>query len=754
MPTHLNSPFPLAKLCIAVSMICTANLAYANDSASNKTADGVETIEVKGFARDYIANEGQNSAVGLDLSLLETPAAISVITQDLLMDQQVNNVDDALRNVAGVTKFKTGNGGEEKFSIRGFDASQSLYKDGARINNALNVSNIPSTETANIERIEVLKGPSALLYGQGEPGGIINYITKQPAFIESGSIEIIGGSDSFIKAEFDYTNAIADSETFAFRILGAYETADSFRDVEERDRLLLNPTLLYQASEDLKVVLGYEFIDDDYTNTRGQALELLNPTTAPSEHTYEYTDRIQNDMFFGVPNWNNQTVASAKRAYALAEYFINDNWSISANYSNTKSEKDNHDSSPGPLIAGSDIVNIRPRFSVGEGESEHLKLQSISEFTDGFEFDHQLLVSANWESRFSESIGYRNDRNVSFNVVTREYSSELAAEDASNPNFFDLGPNLGFAMTPRAPRVNDDVEEYGINILDYVSFNDQWSLLLGGRYSEYDDVLGDRSDNDFSVRTGVVFQPQEHQSIYVSYSEGYTPSTGLLGIDDRTVDPETSVSYELGFKQAMFDEQLIVTATVYHVELNDVPYIVNPFDENGNETLPDDIRYDNLGGVESQGLELELAGQLTDNWRVQGGYAYVDNAITTPGEGMWGSIYEAGNVFPGISEHSFNLFSFYEIAFAGGELGLGGGLFYSGDVFISTENRNKYDGWTSIELAAYYKKDNWKAQINVRNTGDADYRLAQYGTTTDSFAAVRVGTAAPRTIFASIAYEF
>ena len=123
----------------------------------------LEEVVVTAHQREYRLDSAR-SALGFDLKLIETPAAISVITEDLLKDQQVNNVDDALRNVAGVNKFKTGNGGEEKFSIRGFDASQSIYKDGARINNPLNASNIPSTESANIDRIEVLKGSSALLY--------------------------------------------------------------------------------------------------------------------------------------------------------------------------------------------------------------------------------------------------------------------------------------------------------------------------------------------------------------------------------------------------------------------------------------------------------------------------------------------------------------------------------------------------------------------------------------------------------------
>jgi TonB-dependent siderophore receptor len=746
----------LSKLSYSITcalLLAVTNNVFAEETAI-KEADDIETIEVKGFKRDYIANKGQTSAVGLDLSLLETPAAISVISQDILTDQQVNNVDDALRNVAGVTKFKTGNGGEEKFSIRGFDASQSLYKDGARINNALNVSNIPSTETANIERIEVLKGPSALLYGQGEPGGIINYITKRPQFAEYGSMELIVGSYDFYKAEFDYTNALLRSDSLAFRVVGSYEDSDSFRAEVERKRLLLNPTLMYKPNEDLALTLGYEFIDDDYTNERGQVLDLLNPAAAMNEWQFAYTDRINPEQFFGIPGWNKQTTAQSNRLYLLADYYLSDNWQLQANVARTKNDKDNFDSSPGTLAVDSDEVSIRPSKSIGSGEADQFNVKSMATFNDGLGFEHQLLISAAWESRLSRSTSFRSDRSVSFNLASGEYLAAYTEQDSASANFIRVSPDIGFILNPRAAAVNDDVEEYGVNVLDYIRFNQHWAWLIGGRYSSYDDVLGERSDADFSVRTGVVYTPVENQSYYLSYSEGYTPSSGLLGLDDRTVDPETSVSYELGAKHAFFDEQLIATATLYQVELNDIPYVINPFDENGQETAPEDIRFGNVGGAQSRGVEFELVGQLTDAWRIQGGYAYVDNEITVSGEAEWGDRFVKGNRFPGVSKHNFNVFSFYEFDLAGGEFGLGGGVFYSGDVFISTENRSKYDSWTTLDLAAYYKKDNWKAQLNIRNVSDEQYQLAQYGTTTDAFAAVRVGTASPRSIYASIAYEF
>lgn len=670
----------------------------------------LEEVVVHGFQRNYLQNSAA-SAVGLDLSLKETPAAISVITQDILQDQQVNNVDDALRNVAGVTKFKTGNGGEEKFSIRGFDASQSIYKDGARINNALNVSNIPSTETANIERIDVLKGPSALLYGQGEPGGIINYVTKTPTFETLGSLEVITGSDSFNKLEADYASAINGSDQFAWRIVGAYENSESFRYSVERERWLLNPTLLWQFSSTDSLVVGYEYIDDDYTNERGQVLELTNPEANDSEHNYAYTNRIHIEDFFGVPGWNNQTTASSKRLYATVNYTLMPQWRVEASYANTTSEKDNFDSSPpSALVAGSDTVAIGPRRSIGEGKAEQITLKNFVNINDGFGFDHQILASITYENAQSESRSFRPDTsqtdrgNVFFNVATGEYSANFTAAEAADPDFIRIGNNLGFILRSTQPSLIDDREEAGLNILDFVRINNHWAVLLGGRYSAYTDKLGNDEADNFSARLGLVFEPTAAVSTYLSFSEGYTPSIGLRGADERTVDPEESKAYEAGIKWSSSSEQLLVTAAIFNIELQGIPFVINPFDQNGIETPFEDLRYANLGAVKTKGLELEVVGYLNSHWRIQGGYAYLNNAITEGGTAEFGSAFPQGNRFPGIAEHNLNLFSFYDLALWGGDLGIGAGVFLQSDTYISTENRAQYDGWTTFDLATYFKK--------------------------------------------------
>ena len=749
----------MASLRVSASALVILSMFGA---AAAQTDDGYETADeiiVEGFKRDYL-DSGSRTAVGLDLSTLETPAAVSVISQDLLRDQQVNNVDDALRNVAGITKFKTGNGGEEKFSIRGFDASQSIYRDGARINNALNASNIPSTETANIERIEVLKGPSALLYGQGQPGGIINYVTKRPEFDAGYGLELIGGSFDFFKVEGDATGTIV-SDKLAYRLVAAYVNSGSFRDEVERERLLINPSLLFQPTDQIRLTVGYEFIDDKYTQDRGQVLDGNNITG------YFYSDRQDETQFYGIPNWNRNTEAEAKRFYAVGEADITDGWRVEATYSRTDNDKTNVDSSPsfidfasGTIIAPAgapgveNIVAIQPRQTIGTGETQQVTFKNFIDFEGPAGLEHQILASYTFEDFSTESTSFRGRQLVGFNVVTGEYATLQPLTGNPDLTLIEVTDTVAFELQNRGASINQDFREHGFNILDYITINDWLAVMVGGRYSDYKDKNSDFEDTNFSFRGGIVLTPIENGSLYFSFSEGYTPSGGLLGIDDTPIDPETSRSFEFGGKLSLRDDNLLVTAALYDVEQRGVPIVVNPFDETGAPTLPANIRYGNIGEIRTRGFELEVVGQITDQWRVQAGYNLQDNEITESGVSLFGAVFTAGNRLPGIAEHNFNLFTFYDIPLAGGDFGLGGGVFYQSDVFISTENRAEYDGWMQTDLAAYYKRDRWKLQINASNVFDEDYRLAQAGTNTDSFAAIRVGTSAPRTIIGSIAFEF
>ncbi|HBB55736.1 MAG TPA: hypothetical protein DCZ49_06065 [Hyphomonadaceae bacterium] len=723
-----------------------------------RTRTGGGVIEVTAFKREYLTS-GSKTALGLQLSPLEIPAAVSVISQDLLRDQQVNNVDNALRNVAGVSKFKTGNGGEERFAIRGFDASQSIYRDGARINNALNASNIPSTETANIERIEVLKGPSALLYGQGQPGGVINYVTKRPDVAPAYGLELIGGNFGFFKVEADATGTVPLTDKIAYRFVGAYLNTDSFRDEVARERFLINPSLLITPTDSTRLIVGYEFINDDFTQDRGQVLDGDNV------QGFFFSDRQDVTQFFGIPNFNSNSEAEARRIYALGEYDVVEGYRIEATYSRTDTDKTNFDSSPrfitadlaviGPIGSPvENLVRIDPRKTIGSGRTQQVTFKHFLDLKGPAGIQHQILASYTFEDFDTFSTSFRGDRDVFFNVATREYFTQFTLDDLLDPNILQPTDSVVFGLEDFGASLDQDFREHGVNFLDYIKVNNWLSLLFGVRYSDFRDRASAFRDTNIAFRGGLVVSPTSQSSIYFSFSEGYAPSGGLLGIDDGPIDPETSRSFELGGKLSLRGGALLLTTAIFDVKQRGVPFIVNPFDEFGNPTLFEDIRFGNIGEIRTRGGEIEAVGQITDNWRIQAGYAFLDNQNTETGLGLFEVVFSEGARLPGIAAHNFNLFTFYEIETPFGELGIGGGVFAQTDVFISTENRAEFNGFIQADLAAYFKRGRWKVQINARNVTDAVFLLGQNGIDTDSFAAIRTGTSAPRTITGSIAVAF
>ncbi|MEM8547397.1 MAG: TonB-dependent receptor, partial [Pseudomonadota bacterium] len=705
----------------------------------------VDEIVVVAHNRDYSPTKADTFQLGLDL--LKTPASVSVISQDLLQDLQVNNIDEALRNVAGVTRQKTNNGGGESLSIRGFGAS--VFKDGAPVATGLNIASLPSTEPANLERIEVLKGPSALLYGEGGPGGLINYVTKRPETERTTTLEVLGGSYDFYKIELDTTGAFGADSPFAYRFVGTFEDSESFRDEVTRERILINPSVSW-IGDNFSVVAGIEYIDDDYTQERGQVLDGDLFTG------YFYGPNQNVDQFYGIPGFNDQSVAESTRIYLLADYEVLPNWRIEASIQDTENDKLFFDTNNGPITptfgfigaAGTplaDTVAIAANTADSTGEVRQYTLRNIIDLEGPGGIEHQILASYTFEEFEANGSGTVANEQVFYNIVTGAYG----VTDPFTP-VEDPASLLTFTDTGSGNRQNQ--EETGINVLDYITLNEHWGVLLGFRYSEYEDNLSDFDDDDLSFRGGVVYSFNDELSTFLSYAEGYTSSGGRLDLNDQPIDPATSTSWELGMKWQPNGDQLILTGTIYHVVEEGVSFIANPL------APAADVRFGNIGEFESQGLELELVGRITQDWRIQAGYSYIDNEIKDGGTTLvfppFQFGFEAGAKLPGIPEHAVNLASFYEVPLFDGTFGFGGSVNYQDDVFASGENNAVYDGWTEVGAMAYYRRERWKAQLNVINLFDEDYRLTQAGVTPDAFAAIRVGTSRARTVIASLAFEF
>lgn len=715
-PDNVNTK--KTPLALALALLPLAVQAQETPPPSTPTGAPIPVVEIRAFDRRYLQLD-QSTALGIDASVRETPLSIMVIPQDILEDQQVNNVEDALRNVAAVTKFKQGNGGEEKFSIRGFDVSQSLYKDGARLNNLFNATNIATTETANIERYEVLKGPASILFGQGEPGGVINYVTKKPAFKRKTTVELIGGQDDYKRVEFDTTGPA--SGNLAYRAVAAHEDSGSYRRELGRERSLFNPLLLWRAGPATTLSASYEYIRDHYTQDRGQSL------AQDASGKYYYSPLMRAETFLGVPGYNARTSSKYQRAYVNLGHEFTPYYSIELLGSATDVRKSLFDSSP-RVVGANNVVQISPSLQRGEGRQRYLKLNNKFDFAGPGNSMHKVLVAVSREHLDVDGQSFSANRRVNFDLLSGRYTGLDFAIDYANP----------FA-------IKADSTETTLTVQDLISWDDRYYLLLGAGNSDYEDKANGLHVRKTSPRVGFLYRPVPWLSTYASFARGFVPTTAEDAAG-RPLAPETTRQAEIGAKADLLGGKLSVTGALFDVRKQDVA-VTDP----ASLDLPPEQQYSaSLGETRTRGVELQAVGQLGADWKLIGGYAYLDNEITS-GDPSLGT---SGNRLPGIARHSGSLWLVHDVRqglLAGWSFG--GGVFAQGKVPIGLENRSWYAGWTQVDLTASYRRGPWKLQLNLKNAFDRRYLLTQ-ALAGESLAAVRVGTATPRTLVGSLAYQF
>lgn len=727
----LRSPLAAAAL---LACIPNATLAQSTAQPSDPAAVTVPEVSVRAFNRVYRA-PSTSTALGMDADPMDVPLSAAQVPMDVLEDQQVNNVEDALRNIAAVTKFKQGNGGEEKFSIRGFDASQSLYKDGARLNNLFNATNIATTETANIERYEVLKGPAAILYGQGEPGGVINYITKKPRFKNKRTAEFIAGSYEYKRGEIDLTGPINDQ--WAYRLVAAAQHSDDQRAEVARDRKLLAPSLTWRLTPQTALTAQYEYIRDHYTQDRGQVLD-----TDPDTGLLVYSSRLSNKQFFGVPGWNDRTNSTYQRLALTADHQFDHGGALQLQYARTAVDKTLYDSSPRETLQPDGSVRIRASLQQGDGDSESALVKYQHEVTAGslagHALRHKFMVQADSENITNDGSSATGNT-ITYNVLTGGYTG--------------LPPG-GITLGAASP-ISTKTRQLGLTVQNLMSIGDHWVVLAGLRHSDHHDVVAGVRKQDLSPRLGVLYKHTPTLSSYGSWSKGFVPTTATgfnpatgNGLGGQPLAPEKTQQIEVGLKSLMLDKQLELTAAVFDLRKKDIAVT-----SASSLALPTAEQWSvNLGETRTLGMDLQLVGKLAPAWRVIGGYAYLDNELLAVGPEFAG---QKGNRMAGVPVHSGSFWGVYEPqGGAWNGFGVGLGVFAQGKTYVSTENRATYGRWAQLDAMAFYKARDWKVQLNVKNLTDKVYNLAQAGTTDDAFGGVRVGTAAPRTVSLSLSVAF
>jgi catecholate siderophore receptor len=650
-----------------VTCLIAAAPAIANEAPGD--AEDVRTIIVTGVSDGYAASNSV-TATKTDTPLIDVPQTVNVITREQLNDQAHHSLADVLRYVPGTTVGQ-GEGNRDQITLRGQNTTADFFVDGVRDDVQY------YRGLYNLDRVEILKGPYALIFGRGGGGGIINRVQKTPLLTDT----IIAGRAS--ANSFGAYDVSADinaplSENAAFRINGAYENLDGHRDYYEGDRYAINPYLAVKLGENWKAGLSYEYVNDDRVVDRG----------IPSQNGAPLAG--YRDQFFGVPGVN-RTTLEAHIAKLRIDGQLSDNLKFTSTFVYGNYDKVYTNVFANGAVAANNSVALSGYSDPTTRENLMAQANLVWDIATGG-VDHKIL--------FGLEYGDQKSANQRLNAVLSSGTLNIL-----NPVF----PAVTFPTISRSTK--SDVTFFSAYAQDQISLSDHFDIVAGLRFDSFEikgtDIAGGnrafgRKDEKISPRLGLIFKPRENMSIYSSYSQSFQPRSGdqflTLSTVQENLAPEKFTNYELGAKWDL-SGGLSLSAAVFQLDRS-------------NATTPDPVNplvSINTGGTRVKGVELSATGRITPAWQVSAGYAYQDATLR-------------GNDAVRLSQvpkHQASLWNRYDF---NKSVGAGIGIIHQSSQFASISNTVRLPGFTRVDAALFYALNNKvKVQLNIENLLDKTY---------------------------------
>ncbi len=690
----------------------------------------LEPIIIRERASSYVApNAG--TATRTDTPIMETPFSVKVVPGQVLRDQQAVRLDRALQNVSGVNRDVSNAGLADGITLRGFQVFP--FRDGFRFEDQ---NSNGRRDMANIERIEVLKGPGSILYGQAEPGGIINMVTKKPLATPFHQLEQQFGSFDFYRTTLDSTGPLGAG--LGYRVNFAYENAGSFRDFVHGERIFVAPVLRWDLSPRTQITLEVDYLHGQDTPDYGIPADGNRPLDVPRERFFgePFNKAKYDDVVVGL-NWS---------------HAINDKWQIQHRF-NTE-------------ILRSEVVNVTTPFSspVLSGDRRSVRRQleilrnarnetyyNVVNLVGNFEtlgIKHRILIGGDY---------YREDTRWGF---VEDDEDELAFDSLNftNPVYQTGGP-LPIDASQDFP--GDDIDEtedwFGFYLQDQMELPYHVHVLAGFRYDsirarEFNkgEQTNEPRDDALTPRAGLLWRPIPALAFYGSYTENFSGSNGFARQGGK-LPPESAQQWEVGIKSELLDGKFIATIAYYDLAKQNValPDPVNPFFSR------------TAGELAVHGIEFDIQGELLPGWRLIGAYAYTpfakivrdqaiilddeDNVIgTNPGN--------TGKRFDDVPQHNASFWTTYEIQ-KGTLYGLklGAGVTAVSQRQANIENTAQAPGYAVVSLLAgyNYKLNNnatLRFQLNAENIFDKNYFVSTSG--------LRFMPGKPRSFLGSVSIMF
>ncbi len=647
---------------------------------------GPVVLQVAGF-RDAVTVNGESGYVVPVIStatktptpLRDVPQSVSVVTRELIQDQVMMSMADVVKYVPGIESHQ-GENNRDQVVIRGNSSSADFYVNGVRDDVQY------YRDLYNLDRIEALKGPNAMVFGRGGGGGLINQVTKQAGFQSSNEVTAQLGS-------FDNRRFTADvdrplSSTVAVRLNGVYENSDSFRDFVNLERYGVNPTVTFAPSDRTRVIVNYEYLHDRRTADRGITSFQGSPADVPIS-TY-YGDPHQTFVRANVNLASTTVEHHAGRLTFRNQTLFGD---YDRGYQNFV---------PGVVTPDGSQVTLSAYNNATARQNLFNQTDLTYTVTTGA-VRHTLLAGAEFGLQSTD-----NFRNTGyFNNLT---TTILAPFD---------DPTISTPMTWRQSATDADnhlrTNVAAAYVQDQAELSSHVQLLGGVRLDRFDltyhnnrtgDTL-DRADNLVSPRAGLVYKPTVPVSLYTSYSVSYLPSSGdqfssLTNITEQ-LKPEKFTNYEVGAKwDAM--SALSFTAAVYRLDRTNTRSI----DPN------DPTRIIQTGSQRTNGVELAANGRVSKDWNIAGGYAYQDAFVSS----ATANAIEGAQVAL-VPHNTFSLWNRYQFM---PRVGAGLGVIYRSDVFAAIDNKVTLPGYVRLDAAAYLNvSKDWRLQANFENLTDKKY---------------------------------
>ena len=625
-----------------------------------------------------------SSATKTDTAIRDIPQSISVIPVSVLNDLGSISVERALDFAGGVSKQNNFGGLTlYEYSVRGFTTSE-FYKDGFSANRGY-----PSTpDVVSIERIEVLKGPAASLYGRGDPGGTVNIVTKKPRPEAFATLQTSAGSWDRYRTALDVNTPLDEDGNVLSRVNLAVEDGQSFRDHVDRERVFVAPSFSWQLNPDTTLLVESEFVRHRSTFDRG----IVAPNNVWSG--------VSRSTFLGEPN-DGDIDNHNNLLQAALEHHLNDAWKLRLASHYKQGKLWGFASEARALNADGHTVNRRYRERDNDWHDSITQLELRGLFDTG-PWQHELLIGSEYEN-------YRKNERVT--------------TIAGSPYAVDIDQPVYGQPKPGGARSGTDffehVESRALNLQDQILFTDTLRGMLGARLERFEQGIDDHTRNTtnrqqhdaLTQRAGLLYQLTPEIGLFANASTSFKPNNGLDAAG-RSFDPEEGIGYEIGIKSELFDDRLSSTLAAFHIEKKNV-LALDP----GTDTSRA------MGKARSQGFDLQVAGQVTDAVRVIGAFAYIDAEVT---EGD--KVIPTGSRILGVAKHSGSLLGVY--AFQDGRLrgsDLGAAFTYVGDRSGEAGSDFELPAYHTVDLLAHYKaSDNVTVGLNLNNIFDEKYFERSY----------------------------